>query len=129
MTHASQLPDLVPCTSRIDLSRYDRTPELTCDERRIASHWAAPERPVITKRQLPRLYAPLADVLLHENAERGEGSATIKIILIEVGRTQRAYWGWSEQEWLRLINSQPKMTRTLLATAYFAFWFQAFLRR
>ena len=126
MTRVSKLSDSAPYTSRIDLSRYDRTPELTCDERRIASRWAAPERPVITKRQLPRLYAPLADVLSHHGIAQSERSTTIKIVLVEVGRSKRAYWGWSERQWLALINSQAKMTRTLLATAYLLSGFKRF---
>ena len=126
MNRALKVSDAVPYASRIDLSRYDRAPELTCDERRIASRWAAPERPVITKRQLPRLYAPLADVLSHHGIAQSERSTTIKIVLVEVGRSKRAYWGWSEQQWLALINSQAKMTRTLLATAYLLSGFKRF---
>jgi integrase len=126
MNRALKLSDAVPYTSRIDLSRYDRAPELTCDERRIASRWAAPERPVITKRQLPRLYAPLADVLSHHGIAESERSTTIKIVFVEVGRSKQPYWGWSDDQWLALINRQSTRTGLLLATAYLLSGFKRF---
>jgi hypothetical protein len=84
MNRSLQPSDLLTYASRIDLSCYDRTPELTPDERQIASRWAGHERRVITKRQLPRLYKPLVEVLSYLGIPRAERSATIKIILIEV---------------------------------------------
>jgi integrase len=126
MNRALKVSDAVPYASRIDLSRYDRAPELTCDERRIASRWAAPERPVITKRQLPRLYAPLADVLSHHGIAESERSTTIKIVFVEVGRSKQPYWGWSDDQWLALINRQSTRTGLLLATAYLLSGFKRF---
>jgi integrase len=126
MNRSLQPSDLLPYASRIDLSRYDRTPELTPDERQIASRWAGHERPVITKRQLPRLYKPLVDVLLYLGIPRAERSGTIKIILIEVGRSKQCYWGWSDQQWLALINSQSTRTGHLLAAAYLLTGFKRF---
>ena len=125
MNRARKLSDSVPYTSRIDLSRYDRTPELTCDECRIASRWAAPERPVITKRQLPRLYAPLADVLSYHGIAQSERSTTIKIVFVEVGRAKRPTGdgainnGCADQ-------SSVQNDRALLATAYLLSGFKRF---
>ena len=126
--HGSRIrfSDAGPYTSKIDLSRYDRAPELTCDERRIASRWAAPERPVISKRQLPRLYAPLADVLSYQGIAESERSTTVKIVLVEVGRSQQPNWGWSDDQWLALINRQSTRTGLLLATAYLLSGFKRF---
>ena len=57
---------------------------------------------------------------------QSERSTTIKIVLVEVGRSKRAYWGWSEQQWLTLINSAVQNDRTLLATAYLLSGFKRF---
>ena len=110
-----------PYISRIDLSRYDRAPALADDEVQIARLWA--ERPVITSRQLPRLYVPLADVLLHDGRDRANRLRSIKLVLTEVGRSGQAYWGWSEQRWLDLIDQRPvepqvSMMPQLSALAY-----------
>lgn len=96
---------LQPYVSRIDLSRYDRAPSLTVDELRIAQRWA--EGAVITRRQLPRLYAPLADVLLHDGADRVNRLRSVKLVLTEVGRSGQAYWAWDERRWLDLIDQRP----------------------
>lgn len=77
--------------SRIDLSRYDRTPTLTDDESRIARRWA--KGAVITHRQLPRLYVPIADVLLHDGCDRRNRLRSVKVVLMAVGRSGQAYWG------------------------------------
>lgn len=107
--------------SRIDLSRYDRTPTLTNDELQIAQRWA--EAVVITSRQSPRLYVPLADVLLHDGLDRTNRLRSVKLVLTEVGRSGQAYWGWGEQQWLELIDRKPvrptaSMMPQLTALAY-----------
>lgn len=68
---------------------------------------AAPERQFITRSQLPRLYAPLADALLHDGVDRNNRLRSVKYVLVEVGRLGEAYWGWSEQRWLDLIDRRP----------------------
>ncbi len=110
-----------PYSSRIDLSRYDRAPTLTDDELRITRRWA--EGAVITSRQLPRLYVPIADVLLHDGRDRMNRLRSVKFVLTEVGRSGQAYWGWSEQRWLDLIDQAQVLPNTammpqLTAVAY-----------
>lgn len=110
-----------PHASRLDLSRYDRTPTLTGDELRTAQRWA--EGAVITGRQQPRLYAPIADVLLHDGRDRANRLRSVKLVLTEVGRSGQAYWAWDEQRWLDLIDRTPvrptaSMMHQLMAVAY-----------
>lgn len=69
--------------SRIDLSRYDRTAALTRDELRVVRRWT--DGAVITSRQLPRLYAPIADILLHDDLDRTNRLRSVKLVLTEVG--------------------------------------------
>jgi integrase len=126
MNRSPQPSDSLPYARRIDLSRYDRTPELTSDECQIASRWAGRERPVITRKQLPRLHTPLVDVLSSPGIPPAERSTTIKIMLIEVGRSKQPYWGWSDDQWLALINRQLTRTGLLLATAYLLSGFKRF---
>ncbi len=112
-----------PYVSRINLSCYDRSPTVTAAERIITKRWAGPGTVVITKRQLPRLYAPLADVLLHDGLDRNNRLRSVKFVLSEVGRLGQAYWGWSEQRWIDIIECGPSwpgptMTPQLSAIAY-----------
>jgi len=114
---------MVPYVSRIDLSRYDRSPLLTADELQIARRWVAVEGVVITRNQLPRLYAPLADVLLHDGADRMNRLRAIRYVLTEVGRSGQAYWGWDERRWLDLIDQRQALSKVsmmpqLTALAY-----------
>jgi len=126
---ASAGPGMVPFLSRIDPSHYDRTPTLTDDELQIARRWA--EGAVITSRQLPRLYAPIADVLLHDGCDRVNRLRSVKLVLMEVGRSGQAYWGWSEQRWLDLIDQRPvqpqlSMMPQLSALAYLLYGVRRF---
>jgi len=114
---------MVPYVSRIDLSRYDRSPLLTADELQTARRWVAAEGVVITRNQLPRLYAPLADVLLHDGADRMNRLRAIRYVLTEVGRSGQAYWGWDERRWLDLIDQRQALSKVsmmpqLTALAY-----------
>jgi len=102
---------IVPYVSRIDLSRYNRSPSLTADELRIARRWVEAEDVVITRNQLPRLYAPLADVLLHDGVDRVNRLRSVRCVLTEVGRSGQAYWGWSERSWLDLIDQRPALPK------------------
>lgn len=112
---------LAPYVSRIDLSRYDCRPGLTKKELKIARRWA--EGVVITSRQLPRLYTPIADVLLHDGRDRVNRLRSVKLILMAVGRSGQAYWGWNEQYWIDLIDQTQVLANTsmvpqLTAVAY-----------
>ena len=118
MIRSPQPSDSLPYARKSISLRYDRTPELTSDECQIASRWAGRERPVITRKQLPRLHVPLVDVLSSPGISPAERSTTIKIMLIQFGRSKQPYWGWSDDQWLALINRQLTRTGLLLATAY-----------
>ncbi|MGO9237210.1 MAG: tyrosine-type recombinase/integrase [Methylocella sp.] len=118
--------DLAPYTSRFDRSRYDRTPSLTDAERQVIERWVEHGNPVITSRQAPRLYEPLADALLYDGRERSNRLRTIKFLLMEVGRSGQPHWSWNEQHWLDLVNSQDLMTGQLLAAAYLLCDFKRF---
>jgi hypothetical protein len=118
--------DLAPYAGRFDVSRYDRTPSLTDAERRVIERWVEHGNPVITSRQTPRLYGPLADALLHDGRERMNRLRTIKFLLMEVARSGQPHWSWSEQHWLDLVNGQNLMTGHLLATAHLLCDFKRF---
>ncbi len=118
-------PGLQPYVLRIDLDRYDRSPDLTFDERQVLAEWNSRRGHHPLKTSLGRLYQPLADVLSQVQRNSHGIGRTLTFVLEEVRRTGVPYWAWSERHWLDLLNgpdasaSSSRMARPyLLAVAY-----------
>jgi integrase len=118
--------ELGPYHGRIDLAKYDRSAQLTPDERRLTGAWVKRGAPILGRRQLPRLYAPLADVLLHDGRDLVGRSASVRILLREVGQSGQAYWGWTDEHWLDLVRRESLKASSLLAVAYLLCGFKRF---
>jgi len=48
---------------------------------------------------LSRLLKPLQDALLHIGSRNKVRQNVLRIVIVEMHRKQRAYWGWSQPEW------------------------------
>jgi integrase len=97
---------------RISPEDYDRSPILTPEERQVSRHWWT-DNIVITARQAPRLYKPIADVLLHDGNDRVNRLRAIKYLLRQVGRIGRPCWAWDDALWLEIINNSPVLMTTV----------------
>ena len=91
----------------IDLSRYDRTVNLSVDERaelrgliarfRRYGHW--PHRREI----LPRLRPPIVDVLAVTAGNGNVLSGMLSALIFEMHERQTAFWAWGQREWAQLL--------------------------
>ncbi len=53
-------------------------------------------------------------------------SASVRILLREVGQSGQAYWGWSDEHWLDLVKRESLKASSLLAVAYLLCGFKRF---
>lgn len=111
-------PGLPPRAREIASASYDRTPTLSDNERRVTALWLTPGLHVITRGKIPRLYDPLAHALLQDGEDRVNRLGSMKRLFREVGRLGRAYWGWSDEQWLDLMHREPMQSGHILAVTY-----------
>jgi hypothetical protein len=118
-------PGLIPYIPRINLDRYDRTPNLSPVERQVLGEWNSRGGNLSLKISLARLYQPLADVFSPLQRNRHGSNGTLTFVLEEVRRTRMPYWTWPGRHWLDLLNGpdasagSSRMARPyLLAVAY-----------
>jgi integrase len=94
----------------IDLAVYDRTPALSETERAELAHrfhHTGPRSKLTNKARviLHRLVQPMHDVLTFVQTNRPAYYETIRVMLIEMFRRNKAFWAWSQAEWLESIQS------------------------
>lgn len=111
-------PVLPPRAREIASAGYDRTPTLSDGERRVTALWLTPGLHVIRRGKIPRLYDPLAHALLRDGEDRINRLGSMKRLFREVGRSGRAYWGWSDEQWLDVMHREPRQSGHILAVAY-----------
>jgi hypothetical protein len=87
-------PGLIPYIPRINLDRYDRTPNLSPVERQVLGEWNSRGGNLSLKISLARLYQPLADVFSPLQRNRHGSNGTLTFVLEEVRRTRMPYWTW-----------------------------------
>ena len=97
---------------------YDRSPGLSESERQVTALWLTPGTHVITRGKLPRLYDPLAHIFLRGDEDRANRTASVKHLLVEVGRAGRTYWDWDGDHWLDLMHRRPIRSGHVMAAAY-----------
>jgi hypothetical protein len=108
---ANILPsDTETATFPIDIAHYDRTPDLSPEERVVLTRitrqlsQGKQARQLVEQPQLHRLIAPLLDLCQLLQIERGEAYRRMTPFLVEMHRRGISFWGWSEAEWIESIG-------------------------
>lgn len=108
----------------VNTNHYDRNPVLTSIERRMLKRYATP-RTLGTMKQLPRLLPalsrlvkPIDDVLDHTKPVRCRRSYLVLYLLREMNRRERAFWGWTREQWIETINRRREGQHHIVALAY-----------
>lgn len=86
---------------------YDRGPALTAAEW-AALDWHCGARPRqvrgATTGELRRLLRPIEDVLTHVGAYPDLRYDVVRLLVVEMHRRRRAFWGWTAADWLEAIG-------------------------
>ncbi len=108
---ANILPsDTETATFPIDIAHYDRTPDLSPEERLVLTRitrqlsQGKQARQLVEHPQLHRLIAPLLDLCQLLQIERGDAYRRMTPFLVEMHRRGLSFWGWSEAEWIESIG-------------------------
>ena len=75
-------PGLIPYMPRINLDRYDRTPNLSSVERQVLEEWNSRRGYLPLKISLARLYRPLADVFSPVQRNRNGSNGTLTFVAL-----------------------------------------------
>lgn len=108
----------------IRLDDYDRTPELNTEEAETLRAYqpclenGVPPSTVVDKCGLPRLMKPLEDVCTHIELQRKYWPNLKALMMRDVGRRGRTFWGWGEEEWLESIKKAGHEKPSVAAVAY-----------
>jgi hypothetical protein len=94
----------------VDPRKYDRSPRLRKNEIVELAYLAARQRPyghfpVHTKEALLRLTDPLDDVMNAINPPPQSRSGAMTVMLIEMHKRKRAFWGWTSDEWIEILHT------------------------
>ncbi len=101
------LPPSPPWHWPVDVTRYDRSPDL--DE----GEWAELKRLMgessfqlrsSTKERLHRLLSPLQDVFTMTHLNPDISHETVRVIFVEMSHRGKTFWAWSEAEWTDIIG-------------------------
>ena len=115
----------------IRLDDYDRTPELNTEEAETLRAYqpflenGVPPSTVVEKCGLPRLMKPLEDVCTHIELQRKYWPNLKALMMRDVGRRGRSFWGWGEEEWLESIKKAGHEKPSVAAVAYLLCGFEA----
>ena len=108
------LPTSLHCGWRwpIDMTRYDRTLELTEAEREALMLFVKPprDRAVVVARaeqqgRLARLIGPLRDALGVMEGEERLKTNTLYLYLRMCARDGRSFWAWEYETWLKVLST------------------------
>ncbi len=91
-----------------DVTKYDRSPDLTAAEvaelahlagrRARQGHWANR-----TLRILQRPRQPVMDLVAMTEAKECARCGVIAVLVLEMHRRQRAFWAWTSEEWVETL--------------------------
>ena len=108
-------------TCPLDRARYDSRPALTCQERddlvalaarRLFRH--ATER----ERKVARLYTPVKEALVYCRASAHQLTITWGAFIEHMLALDRAYFGWSTQDWEAFVGPGSPCDRRKVSRAY-----------
>lgn len=114
----------------IRLEKYDRSAQLNDSERKFASGELYERIKCSSARQadfgvVQRLIQPLDDVFDYIQFYGTKRTALLLFMLGEMGRRGNAFWGWSDPEWIEVINGRRYDANRLIAVAYLLCGFQS----
>jgi integrase len=107
----------------IDATQYDRAHTLTGAERRFLTV-DLPSRIKMSKTRKPslnivqRLVRPLHDVFEHIEFQGWKRRSLLLHLLEEMGRRDRAFWGWTDTEWLEIVECRRYDGNRIIAVAF-----------
>jgi integrase len=94
----------------LDVTRYDRTPTLTQDEREALMLFVKPprDRALVVARaeesgRVARLISPLREALTVIEGEERQKRHTLYLFLRMCGRSGRSFWAWEHETWLQVL--------------------------
>jgi hypothetical protein len=92
----------------VNPERYDRSPKLRKNEVTELAYLAGRQRPyghfpAHTKEALRRLTDPLDAVMDAIEPPPQSRSGALTVMLIEMHKRRRAFWGWSSDDWLDIL--------------------------
>lgn len=107
----------------IDATKYDRTEVLTTRERQFLTV-TLPSRIKTSKTRQPslhtvqRLTRPLDDVFDHIEFAGPKRRFLLFYLLEEMGRKDRAFWGWTDVEWIEIVERRRYDGNRVIAAAF-----------
>ena len=107
----------------VDASQYDRAHGLTASEHRFLTV-ELPSRIKMSKTRKPaldtvqRLVRPLHDVFDHIEFRGWKRRSLLLHLLEEMGRRNRAFWGWTEAEWIEVVECRRYDGNRIIAVAF-----------
>jgi integrase len=104
----------------IELSRYERTVELSAAERATLERLAYRTQGLWPRRayaELDRLLRPLNDAMDVVGLEGGARRSALRPMVVAMAGTGRAFWGWSDDDWREVLRPRSRRQR-LLAFRY-----------
>jgi hypothetical protein len=117
----------------IDVTSYDRSPQLTAAERQalalLAERSGGPGsnggQPRLDSQILHRLVTPLEAICQHiqenytDGTNQNRRASTIRAFALEMNRRQTAFWDWSEKEWIEFIAPSLGIVNLLVGTSVY----------
>jgi len=101
------LPPSPPWHWPVDVTRYDRSPDLDEGERtelkRLMGESSFQLRSS-TKERLHRLLSPLQDVFTMTHLNPDISHETVRVMVVEMSHRGKTFWAWSEAEWTDIIG-------------------------
>jgi integrase len=117
-----------PVMRAIDLSVYDRRPELDPAEKKALSKLLKPGGSFSMPRKLKtlaRLSEPLKDVFKVTGLGLSSQVRTVNAVFPAMAKRRTSFWAWTSDEWVAISN-KTDFRIGLLATAYFLADFRDF---
>ena len=114
----------------IHLDDYDRSVEINDFELKFLSTDLAQRIRYSRTRQpdlnvISRLIRPLDDVFDYIKFGGHKRKSLVVFLLEEMARRQKSFWGWSDADWVKVVNSRCYDANRLIAVAYLLCGFQS----
>jgi integrase len=110
------------CPWVIDISSYDRNPDLYLEEQKVLEELIHPSSNFfmpLRRKILARLTKPVKDVFSFTGIKHSSQVRTSKSLFIAMATQRRSFWAWSSEDWIRVIEDAVENTRCgLLTIAY-----------
>lgn len=91
----------------LDVTHYDRTPELTRVEWQQLKQYCQHRKAIRSFKactSLRRLLRPIEDVVALSRPTKQTGSLLIRVLLQEMYRRRTSFWGWTQEDWVAFLG-------------------------